>query len=392
MRSGVAFCPSIDQLERAWQDAYLAVPSEVPYLEVEVPVGDRLLADRRRLRRDDDVHPVRAVGRVGLARRRARGVRRTAASTSSPRRAPNVRDAVIHREVLAPPDLERILGLIGGSIFQGEQRMDQSSCARRRRSPVLDADRRSLSVRRRHASRRRRVGARRPQRGAAGAAPTSAGAARADGCGRRCRCDRRRRGTRGRRPRPRLRRGASSSRSEEKAERGGGRLPDEDIARIRVAAIEAGLAGGLHAREHGGQGWSKLEWVLVEEQFGRSTNALSWHVPSAYNVLGVGLRHANRPLSAPGAARRAARRVRGHRGEQGQTRRASPRGRRAGEAGCSRARSGLSRRRRGHRLHRGGTSQGRPDAVPRRPTSAASRWWRPDVHPLVSARAPDDRL
>jgi alkylation response protein AidB-like acyl-CoA dehydrogenase len=75
---------------------------------------------------------------------------------------------------------------------------------------------------------------------------------------------------------------------EEKAERAAGRLPDSDVARIRSAAIEAGLAGGLHAREHGGQGWSKTEWVLVEEQFGRSTNALSWHVPSAYNVLAGG--------------------------------------------------------------------------------------------------------
>jgi acyl-CoA dehydrogenase len=75
---------------------------------------------------------------------------------------------------------------------------------------------------------------------------------------------------------------------EEKAERAGGRLPEEDIARIRAAALEAGLAGGLHAREHGGQGWTKLEWVLVEEQYGRSTNALSWHVPSAYNVLASG--------------------------------------------------------------------------------------------------------
>ena len=28
--------------------------------------------------------------------------------------------------------------------------------------------------------------------------------------------------------------------------------------------------------------------MLVEEQFGRSTNALSWHVPSAYNVLASG--------------------------------------------------------------------------------------------------------
>ena len=75
---------------------------------------------------------------------------------------------------------------------------------------------------------------------------------------------------------------------EEKAERAAGRLPDSDVARIRSAAVEAGLAGGLHAREHGGQGWTKMEWVLVEEQFGRSTNALSWHVPTAYNVLASG--------------------------------------------------------------------------------------------------------
>jgi acyl-CoA dehydrogenase len=75
---------------------------------------------------------------------------------------------------------------------------------------------------------------------------------------------------------------------EEQAERAGGHLPAEDLARIKSEAMAAELHGGLHAREHGGQGWSKLEWVLVEEQFGRSTNALSWHVPTAYNVLGSG--------------------------------------------------------------------------------------------------------
>jgi acyl-CoA dehydrogenase len=75
---------------------------------------------------------------------------------------------------------------------------------------------------------------------------------------------------------------------EEKAERAGGRLPAEDVERIRSEALAAGLAGGLHAVEHGGQGWTKTQWVLVEEQFGRSTNALSWHVPSAYNVLASG--------------------------------------------------------------------------------------------------------
>jgi acyl-CoA dehydrogenase len=76
--------------------------------------------------------------------------------------------------------------------------------------------------------------------------------------------------------------------NEEPAERSGGAVPDELKQRIKREAIEARLSGGLHAPEHGGQGWSKLEWFLVEEQLGRSTNALSWHMPSAYNVLASG--------------------------------------------------------------------------------------------------------
>ena len=75
---------------------------------------------------------------------------------------------------------------------------------------------------------------------------------------------------------------------EQAAERAGGRLPAAEIGAIRAAGIEAGLAGGLHAVEHGGQGWSHLAWALVEEQLGRSTNALAWHVPNAYNVWSVG--------------------------------------------------------------------------------------------------------
>jgi acyl-CoA dehydrogenase len=76
--------------------------------------------------------------------------------------------------------------------------------------------------------------------------------------------------------------------NEELAERSGGRIPDELIMRIKSEAIAAGLSGGLHSPEHGGQGWSHTEWFLVEEQLGRSTNALSWYIPNAYNVLASG--------------------------------------------------------------------------------------------------------
>ena len=75
---------------------------------------------------------------------------------------------------------------------------------------------------------------------------------------------------------------------EVKAETAGGKLPAEDVRRIRDEALARGLSGGTHATEHGGQGWSTEEWFLVEEQFGRSTNALSWFVPTAYNVLAGG--------------------------------------------------------------------------------------------------------
>jgi alkylation response protein AidB-like acyl-CoA dehydrogenase len=76
--------------------------------------------------------------------------------------------------------------------------------------------------------------------------------------------------------------------NEELAETSGGKLPDELVQRIKREAIDARLSGGLHAPEHGGQGWTKTEWFLVEEQLGRSTNALSWLMPNAYNVLAHG--------------------------------------------------------------------------------------------------------
>jgi acyl-CoA dehydrogenase len=75
---------------------------------------------------------------------------------------------------------------------------------------------------------------------------------------------------------------------EVEAEMAGGRLPDEAVARVKSEALAAGLTGGLHSREHGGQGWSRLQWALVAEQFGRSTNAIHWHVPNAYNVWAHG--------------------------------------------------------------------------------------------------------
>jgi alkylation response protein AidB-like acyl-CoA dehydrogenase len=69
------------------------------------------------------------------------------------------------------------------------------------------------------------------------------------------------------------------------AEEQGGALPQATIDEIKREAIAAGLNGGRFAPEHGGQGWSMVEWFIVNEQFGRVTNGLHWHVPNTYNVL-----------------------------------------------------------------------------------------------------------
>jgi acyl-CoA dehydrogenase len=68
------------------------------------------------------------------------------------------------------------------------------------------------------------------------------------------------------------------------AEAAGGRLPDQTVEQIKREAITARLHGGRMPTELGGQGWSMLEWFLVNEQFGRVTNGLHWHVPNVYNV------------------------------------------------------------------------------------------------------------
>ena len=75
---------------------------------------------------------------------------------------------------------------------------------------------------------------------------------------------------------------------EVEAEMNGGHLPAAALQQIREEALKRKLSGGLHAAEHGGNSWTHVEWFLVEEQLGRITNAVSWHMPTAYNVLAHG--------------------------------------------------------------------------------------------------------
>lgn len=129
VRTGVALCPSIDYLERSWQDACLGRPAAAPYVEVEVPTSvDPSLTD-------DGSTIVTMFTQYGPhdeagwpeGAREAYGDRCVEILA---RHAPNVPAAILEREVLAPPDLERIFGLAGGSIFQGEQDLAQMAFMR----------------------------------------------------------------------------------------------------------------------------------------------------------------------------------------------------------------------------------------------------------------------
>jgi hypothetical protein len=51
------------------------------------------------------------------------------------------------------------------------------------------------------------------------------------------------------------------------AELAGGPLPPDKAAMVREQGLAYGMHGGMHAVEHGGQGWTATQWYLVEEQF-----------------------------------------------------------------------------------------------------------------------------
>jgi phytoene dehydrogenase-like protein len=134
LHTSLAICPSVDYLERAWQDATRGVPAAGPYIEVEVPTTiDPTLTD-------DGTTVMTMFTQYGPHSEDGwpDGAREAYAQRCLDllaRHAPNVKDAVIDYEVLAPPDLERIFGLVGGSIFQGEQGLDQMAFMRP--SPLL---------------------------------------------------------------------------------------------------------------------------------------------------------------------------------------------------------------------------------------------------------------
>lgn len=121
----IAISPSINYLERAWDDAKYGRTSEHPYIEAVFPsVFEPQVAPEGK-------HVALCFTQFGpyeLAEgswedeREAYGrkVVRTLGEY-----CPNMEATVEHMEVLAPPDIEERFGLLGGNIFQGDMSPDQ---------------------------------------------------------------------------------------------------------------------------------------------------------------------------------------------------------------------------------------------------------------------------
>ena len=122
-----AVSPSIEYLEKAWDDAKFGRMSEHPYVEVVFPTAHEPegLAPKGK-------HLMLAFSQYGPYEL-AEGSWDDGGREEYGRRvlkalgefAPSLEDSVEHLEVLTPGDIERRFGLLGGNIMQGELAPDQ---------------------------------------------------------------------------------------------------------------------------------------------------------------------------------------------------------------------------------------------------------------------------
>src|ERR1044071_2496990 len=125
LRGAISISPSLDYLERAYDDAKYGEFSREPYMDVVIPsMIDPGMAPpgKHVLSAFVQYAPYKLNGGWTDARREAFG---DAVVDTLSRHAPNLKSAIIGRQVLTPADIERITGLSEGNIFQGELALHQ---------------------------------------------------------------------------------------------------------------------------------------------------------------------------------------------------------------------------------------------------------------------------
>jgi phytoene dehydrogenase-like protein len=125
-RATMHICPSIDYVERAWDDAKYGRPSTRPLLEMTVPtMYDPSLAPTGKHIMGIFLQyaPYSLSGGATWDTEREPFGERVLDLISE--YAPNIRSIIDHQQILTPLDLERRFGITGGNIFHGEMSLDQ---------------------------------------------------------------------------------------------------------------------------------------------------------------------------------------------------------------------------------------------------------------------------
>jgi phytoene dehydrogenase-like protein len=125
LRGAVSISPSVAYLERAYDDAKYGEISRRPYMDIVIPsMLDPSMAPPGKHVMSIFVQyaPYHVNGGWSDARREALG---DAVIDTLAQYAPNLKNAILHRQVVTPADIERIVGLTEGNIFQGELSLQQ---------------------------------------------------------------------------------------------------------------------------------------------------------------------------------------------------------------------------------------------------------------------------
>ncbi len=127
LRGAMSISPSIDYMERAYDQAKHGAFSERPYIDMVIPtLSDSSLAPPGKHVMSCFVQYAPYHLKPGDvwddARREAFG---DAVISAIAEHAPNIRNIIRHRQVLTPLDIERTFGLSEGNIFQGELSLEQ---------------------------------------------------------------------------------------------------------------------------------------------------------------------------------------------------------------------------------------------------------------------------
>ena len=125
LRGAVSISPGVDYMERAYDQAKYGEFSRRPYIDMVIPtLTDPSVAPpgKHILSCFVQYAPYHLGRGTWDAQREAFG---DAVVGTLAEFAPNIRNIILHRQVLTPLDLEREWGLTEGNIFQGELTLDQ---------------------------------------------------------------------------------------------------------------------------------------------------------------------------------------------------------------------------------------------------------------------------